>query len=30
MKRILVDMDCILAYLLPEWLSQYNWLFDDS
>lgn len=29
MKRILVDVDCVVADLMPEWLGFYNAEYDD-
>lgn len=29
MKRILVDVDCVVADLMPTWLDHYNSEFDD-
>lgn len=30
MKRILVDVDSVVADLMPEWLQLYNEAYDDS
>ena len=30
MKRILVDVDCVVADLMPEWLGFYNEEYEDQ